>query len=50
MLFSSNLFKALGGNRKGQFRICINQQGRICFEWPENRPVYPIDPGTILAD
>ncbi|MEX1018338.1 MAG: type II toxin-antitoxin system RelE/ParE family toxin [Litorilinea sp.] len=31
----SNRFEALGGDRKGQFSIRINQQWRICFEWPE---------------
>lgn len=31
----SNHFEALGGERKGQFSIRINQQWRICFEWPE---------------
>lgn len=32
----SNHLEALGGDRKGQFSIRINQQWRICFEWPEN--------------
>jgi proteic killer suppression protein len=36
MLLSSNRFEALGGDRKGQFSIRINQQWRICFEWPEH--------------
>jgi len=36
MLLPSNRFEALSGNRKGQFSIRINQQWRICFEWPEN--------------
>jgi proteic killer suppression protein len=31
----SNHFEALSGKRKGQFSIRINQQWRICFEWPE---------------
>jgi proteic killer suppression protein len=35
MLLPSNRFEALGGNRKGQFSIRINQQWRVCFEWPE---------------
>jgi proteic killer suppression protein len=40
MLLPSNRFEALGGDRKGQFSIRINQQWRVCFEWPEkqNRP------------
>ncbi len=36
MRLPSNHFEALGGNRKGQFSIRINQQWRICFEWPDN--------------
>ena len=35
MLLPSNRFEALGGDRQGQFSIRINQQWRICFEWPE---------------
>jgi proteic killer suppression protein len=38
MLLPSNRFEALGGDRKGQFSIRINQQWRICFEWPERSP------------
>lgn len=30
----SNRLEALSGDRKGQFSIRINQQWRICFEWP----------------
>lgn len=30
----SNRFEALGGDRAGQFSIRINDQWRICFEWP----------------
>lgn len=30
-----NRFEALKGNRKGQYSIRINNQWRICFEWPE---------------
>ena len=29
-----NRFEALAGNRKGQYSIRINDQWRICFEWP----------------
>jgi proteic killer suppression protein len=32
----SNRFEALGGNRAGQFSIRINEQWRICFEWPDD--------------
>lgn len=34
----SNRFEALSGDRRGQFSIRINQQWRICFEWPDNGP------------
>jgi proteic killer suppression protein len=34
MRLPSNRFEALGGDRKGQYSIRINQQWRICFEWP----------------
>ena len=30
-----NRLEALIGNRKGQYGIRINDQWRICFEWPE---------------
>jgi proteic killer suppression protein len=33
-----NRFEALSGDRKGQFSIRINDQWRICFEWPERAP------------
>jgi proteic killer suppression protein len=36
MRLPSNRFEALGGDRKGQFSIRINQQWRVCFEWPED--------------
>jgi proteic killer suppression protein len=38
MALPSNRFEALGGNRSGQFSIRINQQWRICFEWPSGEP------------
>ena len=31
-----NRFAALSGDRKGQYSIRINDQWRICFEWPED--------------
>ena len=34
----SNRFEALGGDRRGQFSIRINQQWRVCFEWPDDQP------------
>jgi proteic killer suppression protein len=35
-----NRFEALRGDRKGQYSICIriNDQWRICFEWPRATP------------
>ena len=33
-----NRFEALLGDRKGQFSIRINDQWRICFEWPSQSP------------
>ena len=30
-----NRFEILKGNRKGQYSIRINDQWRVCFEWPE---------------
>ncbi|HST05115.1 MAG TPA: type II toxin-antitoxin system RelE/ParE family toxin [Chloroflexia bacterium] len=34
MMLPSNKLEALGGNRRGQFSIRINDKWRICFEWP----------------
>lgn len=33
-----NRFEALKGDRNGQYSIRINDQWRICFEWPEKSP------------
>ena len=33
-----NRFEALAGDRKGQHSIRINDQWRICFEWPNKAP------------
>lgn len=33
-----NRVKALKGDRKGQYSIRINDQWRICFEWPSRCP------------
>jgi proteic killer suppression protein len=30
-----NRFEGLSGDRKGQYSIRVNEQWRICFEWPE---------------
>lgn len=33
-----NRFETLRGDRKGQYSIRINDQWRICFQWPEGSP------------
>ena len=33
-----NRVEGLKGDRKGQFSIRINDQWRICFEWPDRAP------------
>jgi proteic killer suppression protein len=33
-----NHLEALKGDRKGQYSIRINDQWRICFEWPKGSP------------
>ena len=33
-----NRFEAPKGDRQGQYSIRINDQWRICFEWPEKSP------------
>ncbi len=38
MRLPSNRFKALGGDRLGQYSIRINDQWRICFEWHQDGP------------
>ena len=35
MRLPSNRFEALGGSRSGQYSIRINDQWRVCFEWPD---------------
>lgn len=30
-----NRLEALKGNRKGQYSIRVNDQWRVCFEWPK---------------
>jgi proteic killer suppression protein len=30
-----NRFEALAGDRRGKYSIRINDQWRICFEWPD---------------
>jgi proteic killer suppression protein len=32
-----NRLEALKGDRAGQYSIRINQQWRICFEWPDSQ-------------
>jgi proteic killer suppression protein len=38
MLLPSNRLEALHGERRGQYSIRINDQWRICFEWPDGDP------------
>jgi toxin HigB-1 len=38
-----NRLEALKGDRKGQYSIRINDQWRICFEWPGGSP----DPSNV---
>jgi proteic killer suppression protein len=33
-----NRLESLKDDRKGQYSICINDQWRICFEWPGEAP------------
>ncbi len=33
-----NRLEALKGDRKGQYSIRINDQWRLCFEWPSGSP------------
>ena len=33
-----NRLEALKGDRKGQYSMRINDQWRICFEWPDRSP------------
>lgn len=33
-----NRLEALSGNRDGQYSIRINDQWRICFQWPDGSP------------
>jgi proteic killer suppression protein len=41
---TGNRLEALKGNRHGQYSIRINDQWRICFEWPE------VSPGPINVE
>jgi toxin HigB-1 len=33
-----NRYESLAGDRKGQYSIRINDQWRVCFEWPSGSP------------
>lgn len=35
-----NRLEALSGDRAGQYSIRINEQWRICFEWPDGAPAH----------
>jgi len=45
---AGNRFEALVGDRKGQYSIRVNDQWRICFEWPD-RTAGPSNVATDLA-
>jgi proteic killer suppression protein len=34
-ILPGNRFEALVGDRKGQYSIRVNDQWRICFQWPD---------------
>jgi proteic killer suppression protein len=38
VVLPGNRFEGLKGDRKGQYSIRINDQWRICFEWPDRSP------------
>ena len=38
VVLPGNRFEALKGSRKGQYSIRVNDQWRVCFEWPERSP------------
>lgn len=38
MQLQSNRCESLQGDRKGQYSIRINEQWRICFQWPDEFP------------
>lgn len=40
---NSNRLEALKGDRQGQCSIRVNEQWRICFEWPSGQP----GPGNV---
>lgn len=47
----SNRFEALGGDRKGQYSIRINDQWRVCFRWQFTAAVPDEgDPLTVPGD
>ena len=41
-----NRLERLKGDRKGQYSIRINDQWRICFEWPD-RSLGPVNVGIV---
>ena len=41
-----NRLEVLKGDRKGQYSIRINDQWRICFEWPSGSPG-PVNAGIV---
>lgn len=37
-MLPGNRFEKLKGDRRGKYCIRVNDQWRICFEWPESAP------------
>jgi proteic killer suppression protein len=33
-ILPGNRFESLSGDRKGQYSVRVNDQWRVCFEWP----------------
>ena len=38
LFLPGNRLEALKGDRRGQYSIRINDQWRLCFEWPAGEP------------
>ena len=45
-----NRLDALKGGRAGQYSIRINQQWRLCFEWPDGQPGPVTSRSWIITD
>jgi proteic killer suppression protein len=45
-----NRFEALVGDRKGQYSIRVNDQWRVCFEWPATPSAGQGSPGPVNVE